>query len=106
MKKIIFVMMLIVSLSTFAETDPIVAVFNKYNCLTCHNISMKIVGPSFKDIAAKYQGIPSAENMLVKKVSVGGVGTWGNIPMPANDPNELHQPDIHRLVQYILKATN
>jgi cytochrome c len=72
----------------------------KHNCLACHSVDKKIVGPAYKDVAAKYRGDKNAEAMLFEKVKKGGVGTWGQIPMPPNAtvPDE----DIKALVKWVL----
>lgn len=57
----------------------------KKNCLACHSVKDKVVGPAFKDVAAKYAGQADAAKMLAEKIQKGGVGAWGQIPMPAND---------------------
>ena len=57
----------------------------KKNCLACHAIATKVVGPSLKDVAAKYAGQPDAAAMLATKIQKGGSGVWGDMPMPAND---------------------
>ena len=54
----------------------------KHACTACHAIDKKVVGPAYKDVAAKYKGNAKAEAMLVEKVKKGGVGTWGQVPMP------------------------
>ena len=51
-------------------------------CLACHQVNKKVVGPSFKDVAAKYQGDAAARGMLIQKVKNGGKGNWGPVPMP------------------------
>ena len=56
----------------------------KKNCLACHATDKKIVGPSYKDVAAKYAGQKDAAAKLAEKIQKGGVGAWGQIPMPAN----------------------
>lgn len=61
------------------------------NCLACHAVDTKLVGPAFKEVAAKYKGDKSAEAKLATKIQKGGSGVWGAIPMPANpqvDDNE------------------
>ena len=61
------------------------------NCLACHAVDNKLVGPGFKEVAAKYKGDKSAEAKLATKIQKGGSGSWGQIPMPANpqvDDNE------------------
>jgi cytochrome c len=54
------------------------------NCMTCHSVEKKVVGPGYKDIAAKYSGQKDAVDMLTNKIQKGGAGVWGPIPMPAN----------------------
>lgn len=54
------------------------------NCLACHAVDAKLVGPGFKEIGAKYKGDKSAEGKLATKIIKGGSGVWGQIPMPAN----------------------
>lgn len=54
------------------------------NCLACHATDKKVVGPSYKEVAAKYAGDKAAADKLAKKIREGGVGAWGQIPMPAN----------------------
>ena len=53
-------------------------------CLACHQIDKKLVGPSYKDIAAKNKTDKDAEKKLAAKIRAGGVGVWGQVPMPAN----------------------
>ncbi len=54
------------------------------SCLACHAVDKKLVGPSYKDVAAKYAGQKDAAAMLATKIQKGGVGAWGQVPMPAN----------------------
>jgi len=51
-------------------------------CTACHQVEVKVVGPAYKDVAAKYKGTEGAEATLAEKVKAGGAGTWGEIPMP------------------------
>jgi cytochrome c len=69
-------------------------------CLTCHGVDKKLIGPSFKEIAAKYRNDKSAEGALIKKVKDGGKGVWGEVPMPPNP--HVKDPDVKTLVQWIL----
>jgi cytochrome c len=78
------------------------ALAGKNNCLACHSIDKKIVGPAWKDVAAKYRGDASAEAKLLTKVSKGGSGVWGSVAMPANDPTGAKQGDIKALVKFVL----
>lgn len=109
MKKILFVVMMalpLLAFDAFAERDPITDVLKKYNCTSCHAIDTKIFGPAFRDVANKYKNVPSAENALVKKVSVGGKGVWGSDTMPAVDAKSEHQDDIRRAVQFVLRQSD
>ena len=73
----------------------------KSGCTACHSTDKKIVGPSFKEVSAKYRGDKSAEGKLVEKVKKGGVGVWGQVPMPPNSP-QVKDADIQALVHWIL----
>ena len=68
--------------------------------MACHAVSTKLVGPAFKDVAAKYAGQKDAEAKLAAKVMKGGSGTWGAIPMPANP--QVSDAEAHTLVKWVL----
>ena len=70
------------------------------NCMACHAVANKLVGPAYKDVAAKYAGQKDAENKLVAKVMKGGSGVWGAIPMPANP--QVSEAEAHTLVKWVL----
>lgn len=70
------------------------------NCLACHAVANKVVGPAYKDVAAKYAGQKDAEDKLVQKVLKGGSGVWGAVPMPANA--QVSEAEAHTLVKWIL----
>ena len=72
----------------------------KHLCLTCHAVDKKLVGPSYKEIAAKYKTDKNAEAKLVEKVKKGGVGVWGQIPMPPND--KVPEADLKALAKWVL----
>lgn len=74
----------------------------KNACMACHAIDKKLVGPSFKDIAAKYRADKNAEAMLTDKVKKGGSGVWGQIPMPPNAA--VPEADIKTLVKWVLST--
>lgn len=69
------------------------------NCMACHQIDKKVVGPSYKDVAAKYKGDAKAPAMLAEKVIKGGSGTWGPTPMP---PNGVTPDEAKKLVAWVL----
>ncbi len=72
----------------------------KSACTACHTVDKKLVGPAFKDIAAKYKDDKGAEARLIDKVKKGGTGVWGQIPMPAN--TAVKDEDIKTLVKWVL----
>ena len=67
------------------------------NCMTCHQIDKKVVGPSYKDVAKTYTAADEAK--LVDKVIKGGKGSWGEVPMP---PNKVTPEEASKLVKWIL----
>ena len=71
----------------------------KYSCQGCHTVDKKLVGPAYKEVAAKYAGDGSALAKLEQKVKSGGSGVWGAIPMP---PNNVPDADLKTLVEWIL----
>ena len=83
----------------------------QYGCIACHAIDKKVVGPAWMDVSKKYKGLTQytyryreypLEAGLMLKVSMGGNGSWGSVPMIANDPGGVHQADIGELVKFIL----
>ncbi len=72
----------------------------KYNCLACHQTDKKLVGPSYQEVAAKYKDQADAPATLAKKIKEGGVGVWGQIPMPPNPT--VPDADLSALVTWIL----
>jgi cytochrome c len=77
------------------------ALAQKNGCLACHSVSNKVVGPAYKDVAAKYKGDKGAEAKLIEKVKKGGSGVWGPIPMPPNSPH-VKDADIKTIVEWVL----
>lgn len=73
----------------------------KDGCLACHSVDKKIVGPAYKEVAAKYRGDKGAEAKLIEKVKKGGSGVWGQIPMPPNSPR-VSDADIKTIVEWVL----
>ena len=70
------------------------------NCMACHAIANKVVGPAYKDVAAKYAGQKDAEDKLTQKVLKGGSGVWGAVPMPATA--QVTEAEARTLVKWIL----
>ena len=69
-------------------------------CMACHSIDRKVVGPAYKDVAAKYAGQKDAAAMLAEKIVKGGVGVWGPVPMPANP--KVSAAEARQLANWIL----
>jgi cytochrome c len=76
------------------------ALMKKAGCAACHAVDKKIVGPAYQEVAAKYKGDNDAAARLIDKVKKGGVGVWGDIPMPPN--THVSDADIKELVAWIL----
>lgn len=70
------------------------------NCMACHAVDKKLVGPSYQDVAAKYAGQADAVAMLAAKVKAGGSGTWGPVPMPPNP--QVSDAEATQLVEWVL----
>jgi len=83
----------------YASADQALA--QKSGCMACHTVDKKVLGPAYKDVAAKYKGQKDAEAKLVDKVKKGGSGVWGPIPMPANSP-QVKDEDIKTIVKWVL----
>jgi len=76
------------------------ALLKKHNCIACHQIDKKLVGPAYKDVAKKYKGQKDIAAKLAEKVKKGGQGAWGPVPMPPNA--QIPDADNRKMVEYIL----
>ncbi len=76
------------------------ALATQSGCMACHQVETKVVGPAYKDVAAKYKGDAGALDMLAAKVKSGGTGTWGQIPMPPNA--HVSDENIRAIVTWVL----
>ena len=75
---------------------------NKAGCAACHTIHTKGVGPAYMDVASKRKGEKDAVAMLVKKVRDGGVGAYGQIPMPPNSASQISDDELKAMVNWVL----
>ena len=82
-----------------AQADEALA--KKHQCLACHQVAAKSVGPAYKDIAKKYKGQADAAAKLAEKVKKGGSGVWGPVPMAPNPT--VPDADLKTLVEWVLK---
>lgn len=71
------------------------------NCMSCHALDKKLVGPAYKDVAAKYKGDAKAPAALAAKIKSGGKGAWGEIPMP---PNNVTDDEAKKLAAWVLSV--
>jgi cytochrome c len=86
----------VVATPVFASAD----LAQKKNCLACHQVDKKLVGPAYKDVAAKYAGDKDAANKLAQKIMKGGSGVWGPVPMPANP--QVSEAEARQLAAWVL----
>lgn len=93
--------MLVAAQANAVDAAAAQAIAQKSGCLACHTVDKKVLGPAYKDVAAKYKGDKTAEAKLIAKVKAGGSGVWGPMPMPANSP-QVKDADIKTVVEWIL----
>ncbi|MBN8510240.1 MAG: c-type cytochrome [Burkholderiales bacterium] len=89
--------------AAFAASGPLQAnpqLAQQRACMACHTVDKKVVGPSYKDVAAKYAGQAGAADKLAEKIVKGGVGVWGAVPMPANP--KVSPAEAKQLAEWIL----
>lgn len=86
------------AMSTTATADE--ALFKAKNCSACHAVDKKMIGPAFKDVAAKYKGDAGAAARLAAKIRKGGSGTWGPVPMPPNP--QVNEAEAAKLAKWVL----
>jgi cytochrome c len=102
MKQFVIASLLLVGAASANAVDAVKAqqIANMNACLGCHQVDKKLVGPSYKDVAAKYKGDKNALATLSKKVKGGGAGVWGPVPMPANP--SISDADLKTVVEWVL----
>ena len=98
MKRSLTILALTLSAAVPAMADQALATAK--NCMACHAIDKKLVGPSYKDVAAKYAGQKDAVDKLAAKIIKGGAGVWGPVPMPANA--QVAEADAKKLAAWVL----
>lgn len=98
MKRALPVLMILSLLSAPALADQALAAAK--NCLACHAIDKKVVGPAYKDVAKKYAGQKDAVDKLSTKIMKGGAGVWGVIPMPVNQ--QVNEAEARKLAAWVL----
>ena len=100
MKKVLFFVVFSLFITGSAMAD--LALATSKNCMSCHAVERKVLGPSFKDVAAKYKDNKDAVDMLATKIMKGGSGVWGPVPMPAN--TQVSDADAKKLAMWVLST--
>jgi cytochrome c len=98
MKKLMFALAFSATVALPALADEALA--QSKNCMACHNMDKKVVGPAYVDVAAKYKTDKSAVDKLAIKIIKGGSGVWGPVPMPAN--TQVNEAEAKKLATWIL----
>ena len=98
MKRALFVLAATAALAAPAFADQALATAK--NCMACHAVDKKLVGPAYKDVAAKYAGQKDAVEKLATKIIKGGSGVWGPVPMPANA--QVSEAEAKKLAAWVL----
>jgi cytochrome c len=83
-----------------AQADPVTQLLNRNACLGCHAVEKQVVGPSFREVAARYKADTAAPAVLARKLREGGQGAWGQVPMPPNPG--LSEADAKLIVEWVL----
>ncbi len=89
---------------TDAEKQNALELIGTNDCIACHTIDRKIIGPAFSDVSKKYDATPANINMLVKKIINGGSGAWDDIPMTPH--KNLKPEEARKIVTYFLSLKN
>ena len=97
--KAVYVAMLAAGVVMAGQVQADEALAKAKNCFACHAIDKKVVGPSYKDVAAKYKGDKNAVAALAAKIKTGGKGVWGEVPMP---PNNVTPEEATKLATWVL----
>jgi cytochrome c len=99
MKTVYIATMVALGLGVSSQVMADEALAKAKNCLSCHAVDKKLVGPAYKDVAAKYKGDAGAVDKLAAKIKAGGKGVWGEIPMP---PNNVTPEEAKKLATWVL----
>jgi cytochrome c len=98
MKRTLFTLAATLAFAAPAMAD--LALATSKNCMACHAVDKKVVGPAYKDVAVKYAGQKDAVDKLSAKILKGGAGVWGPVPMPAN--TQVNEAEAKKLAAWVL----
>ena len=91
-----------IGLGSMAPAFADLALATAKNCMACHMVERKVLGPAFKDVAAKYKDTKGAVDLLADKIVKGGTGVWGPVAMPANP--QVSEADAKKLAAWVLSV--
>ena len=100
MKRVLLTFAALAAVTMAAPAMADEALAKSKNCMACHSVDKKLVGPSYKDVAAKYAGQKDAVDKLAAKIIKGGAGVWGPVPMPANA--QVNDAEAKKLATWVL----
>lgn len=100
MKRVLLTLVAAVAVTAPAFADQALATAK--NCMACHAVDKKVVGPAYKDVAAKYKADKTAVDKLATKIMKGGAGVWGPVPMPANV--QVSEAEAKKLAAWVLST--
>ena len=100
LQKSFFLVLALIAISASSTSFANADLAKAKNCMACHAVDKKLVGPSYKDVAAKYKDDKSAVDKLAVKIRAGGVGVWGQVPMPAN--TQVSEAEAKTLASWVL----
>jgi len=98
MKRVLLTLLATVAMTASALADQALA--SSRNCMACHSVDRKIVGPAYKNVAEKYRNDKTAADRLASKIMKGGAGVWGPVPMPANV--QVSEAEAKKLAAWVL----
>lgn len=78
------------------------AIAKKARCIACHAVDKKLVGPAYREVAAKYRGDAGAPARLAEKVRQGGSGVWGQVPMMPHPADKISDDDLKAVIEWVL----
>ena len=100
MKSALFAMIAVAAAAATPAAMADLALATSKNCMACHAVDKKVVGPAYKDVAAKYANDKTAVDKLTQKILKGGSGVWGPVPMPAN--TQVNDAEAKKLAAWVL----
>lgn len=95
-----YAVLALTTLSVSAQASE--ALMEHSGCLSCHRVDTKLIGPAFKDVAARYRKTPEVIDTLLQKIREGGEGVWGDVPMSSNSIEKVSDENLKLIVLWIM----